>query len=139
MSLQLSPSGTIRRIAGRCIVGLFAAAAVAGTLSARAEQASAAPTYSVQMTLEADGAQSAPRVVTRAGEKFAVVSGAWQIEMTLREGQAPGAVWATAVISKASEVVSTPTLLTHLNENAGIKVGEGDKSFAVSLVVSPQP
>lgn len=72
MSLQLTPAGTIRRRAGRCIVALLATGAIAATLGARAEQAAAAPSYVVTMMLDAGGERSAPSVLARAGEQFAV-------------------------------------------------------------------
>lgn len=139
MSLQQTPSGPVRRLAGRCLVSLLAAAAIAGTLTARAEQAAAAPSYSVAMTMDAGGEQSTPRVVARAGEQFAVASGKWRLEMTVRQAKTPGEVWLVGKILNGPELVSNPTLLARLNENATIKVGDGLKPFAVSMVVSPQP
>jgi beta-lactamase regulating signal transducer with metallopeptidase domain len=139
MSLQLSPSGTIRRLAGRGILALLAAGAFAGTLSAHAEQSAAAPSYAVAMTMDAGGEQSAPRVLTRAGEKFAVASGGWRLEMMVRPAQKPDEVWLTGKVLKGGDVISAPTLLARLNEKATIKVGDADQPFTLSMVVSPQP
>jgi len=134
MSLQLTPSGTIRRRAGRCVVALLATAAVAATLGARAEQAAAAPLYVVEMALDAGGEQSAPRVLARAGEQFAVASGAWRIEMTVREAKTPGDVWLTGRILKGAAIVSAPTLLARVNDKATIKAGD----VTLSLTVLPR-
>lgn len=134
MSLQLPPSGTIRRRVGRCIVALLATGAIAATLGARAEQAAAAPSYVVEMALEADGERSAPSVLARAGEQFAVASGAWRVEMTVREAKTPGDVWLTGRISKGADIVSAPTVLAHVNEKATIKTGD----VTLSLTVTPR-
>jgi beta-lactamase regulating signal transducer with metallopeptidase domain len=140
MSLQPSPSGTVRRLAGRSILALLAAGAFAATLSARAEQSAAKPSYAVAMTMDAGGEQSAPRVLTRADEKFAVASGGWRLEMTVRPAQKADEVWLTGKVLKDGDVISAPTLLARLNEKATIKVGDAGQSlFALSMVVSPQP
>ena len=139
MSLQSTPSGTVRRLAGRCIAALLVAGAIAGTLGARAEPAASAPSYAVALALEAGGERSAPRVLARAGEPFAVASGAWRVEMTVREAPTPGTVWVTSRILKGSDVVSAPTLLARLNEQATIKAGGTDAAVTLSLVVTPQP
>ncbi len=137
MSLQLTPSGTVRHLVGRCIVALLAVGAIAGTLSARAEQAASAPAYSVEMALDAGGEQSTPRVLAKAGEKFAVASGKWRIEITVRQAQTPGDVWLSGKLFNGTDVVSAPTLLARLNEMATIKVGDGNKPFTLSMIVSP--
>jgi beta-lactamase regulating signal transducer with metallopeptidase domain len=139
MSLQPTPSGTVRRLAGRCIATLLVAGAIAGTLGARAEPAASAPSYAVAMSLEAGGERSAPRVLARAGEQFAVASGAWRVEMTVREAQMPGTVWVMSRVLKGKDVVSAPTLLARVNEQATIKAGAADAAVTLSLVVTPQP
>jgi beta-lactamase regulating signal transducer with metallopeptidase domain len=139
MSLQLTPSGAVRRLVGRCIVALLAAGAIAGTLGARAEQAASAPSYLVQMALDAGGERSAPRILARAGEQFAVASGGWRLEMTVREAQAAGTVWLAGKIFKGNDVVSAPTLLARLDDKTTIKVGAGNDAVVLSLTVSPQP
>jgi beta-lactamase regulating signal transducer with metallopeptidase domain len=139
MSLQPTPSGTVRRLAGRCIAALLVAGAIAGTLGARAEPAASAPSYGVAMTLEAGGERAAPRVLARAGEQFAVASGVWRVEMTVREVQMPGTVWVTSRILKGTDVVSAPTLLARVNEQATIKAGDADAAVTLSMVVTPQP
>ena len=139
MSLQLSPSGTVRRLAGRCIVALLATGAIAGTLGARAEQAARAPSYLVDMVLDAGGTRSAPRVLAKAGEPFAVAAGEWRLEMTVREAQASGSVWLAGKLFKGADVVSAPTLLARLDEQATIKTGDGDAAVTLSMTVSPRP
>ena len=134
MSLQLTPSGTIRRRAGRCVVALLATAAVAATLGARAEQAAAAPSYFVTMVLDAGGERSAPSVLARAGEQFAVASGAWRVEMTVREAKTPGDVWLTGRILKGADIVTAPTLLARVNDKATIKAGD----VTLSLTILPR-
>ena len=138
MSLQLTSSGTVRRLVGRCIVGLLATGAIAGTLGARAEQVASAPSYLVQMALDAGGERSAPRVLARAGEQFAVASGVWRLEMTVREAQPAGSVWLAGKIFKGKDIVSAPTMLARLNDKATIKVGAGSDAVALSVTVSPQ-
>ena len=139
MSLHLTSSGPVRRLVGRCIVGLLATGAIAGTLGARAEQVASAPSYLVQMALDAGGERSAPRVLAKAGEQFAVASGAWRLEMTVREAQPAGSVWLAGKIFKGKEIVSAPTLFARLNDKATIKVGAGGDAVALSVTVSPQP
>ena len=139
MNLQHTPPATARRLAGRCMLALLALGAFGATLGVRAEQAASAPSYSVAMTLDAGGERSAPRIVTTAGEKFAVASGDWRIEMTARPGPQPGQVWLAGTLVKNSDIISTPTLLARFNEKSTIKVGEGDAPFALSMTVSPQP
>ena len=137
MQLQSSSPRHSRRIAGRCLVGILALGAVVGTLTAQAEQPAA--TYSVAMTLDADGAQSAPRVLARGGEQFAVATGPWRIEMTVRAAPTAGNVWVAGKIYKDATVISAPTLLARLNDSATIKVGDNSAPFALSMVVSQVP
>ena len=139
MSLQLSPSGIVRRLAGRCIATVLLAGSFTGALSAQAEPVSAAPMYGVAMALEAGGEKSAPSVVAKAGEQFAVASGDWRVEMTVRQGKTPADVWLAGKVFKGKTVVSAPTLLAHVNEKAVIKVGDSNDPFSLSMVVSPQP
>jgi beta-lactamase regulating signal transducer with metallopeptidase domain len=134
MSLQLTPSGTIRRRAGRCIVALLATGAIAATMGARAEQAAAAPSYLVAMVLDAGGERSAPNVLAKAGEQFAVAAGAWRVEMTVREAKTPGNVWLTGRILRGADIVSAPTLLARVNDKATVKAGD----VTLSLIVSPR-
>jgi hypothetical protein len=155
MNLQQTPPGTVRRLAGRCVIALLAVGAFGATLGVRAEQAAANPVYAVNFDaganggaartyyavafdVDANGERSAPRVLAKADERFGVASGDWRIDMTVRPGPAPGQVWIAGTLSKAGEVVSTPKLLARFNEQATIKVGDGDKTFTVSMVISPQ-
>ena len=138
MSLQLPSPGITRRIAGRCVLAVLAAAAIGATLGARAEQAAAAPVYAVALTLDAGGEQAAPRLLAKAGEPFAVASGAWRIEMTVRPGQAVGTAWVSGKLLKNGTVVSAPTLLARVNEKATVQVADGGEAVVLSVVVAPQ-
>lgn len=91
------------------------------------------------MTLDAGAGQSTPSVITRKGEQFAVASGDWRLEMTVRPAQAPGEVWLAGKLIKGADTVSQPTLLARLGQPATIKVGDDTQTFAVSMVVSEQP
>ena len=139
MNLQHTLPGTARRLAGRCVLALLAVSTAGATLGVRAEQAAARPSYMVSMELDADGERSSPRIVARESESVGVASGAWRLDMTVRPGPVSGEVWVAGKLSKNGELVSTPWLLTRLNEKASIKISDGDKAFAVALTVSPQP
>lgn len=139
MRSQLSPSGIVRRLAGRCIATVMVAGVFTGASGAYAEPMKAAPMYSVAMALDAGGAQSAPRIVTKAGEQFAVASGDWRVEMTVRQGKTPADVLLAGKVFKGSTVVSAPTLMAHINEKAVIKVSDSSDPFSLSMVVSAQP
>jgi hypothetical protein len=91
------------------------------------------------MALEADGEKFAPQVLAKAGEQFAVASGDWRVEMTVRQGKTPADVWLAGKIFKGANVVSAPTLMAHVNEKSAIKVGDSSDPFSLSMVVSPQP
>jgi beta-lactamase regulating signal transducer with metallopeptidase domain len=139
MSLQLSSPGFARRFTGRCIVALLAAGSMAATLGARAEQVATAPTYAVAMTFDAGGEHAAPRVLVKAGEAFAIASGNWRIELTVRPATSVNEVWLAGKLIKNDKVVGAPTLLARLGDEATIKAGAGDQAFALSTVVSKQP
>lgn len=160
MQLQHTPPGTVRRLAGRCILTLLAAGAFGATLGARAEQAASTvgPRYAVDLamatasapdiafTLKADafvrqpGKQGIPRILAAAGEQFAVTSGEWRVEMTVRPGDAPDQVWLAGKLFKGTNLVSEPKLLTRVGEPATVKVGDGgSKDFSVAMTVTPQP
>lgn len=156
MSLKHTPPGTIRRLAGRCTLALLAAGAFGATLGARAEQAVAAPQYSVAMAvdpasgqapykiyavamqLDEGGKQSAPRVLTRAGEQFSVATGEWRLDMTLRQADTPDQVWLAGKLFRNKEQVSAPTLLTQIGQRASLKIGEGDQAFSMAMTVTQQ-
>jgi hypothetical protein len=139
MSMQLFPSGIVRRFAGLGIATALVASSFTSALSAHAEEVTATPLYAVSMALEAGGEKSSPRVLAKAGEQFAVASGEWRIEMTVRQGKTPADVWLTSKVFKGSNVVSVPNLMAHLNEKAAIKVGDSNDPFSLSMVVSQQP
>lgn len=137
MRLQPALSNFARRRAGPSIAALLAACALTGTPNAHAEQPAPAPSYAVAMTLDAGGRQSAPRILARAGEQFAVATSDWRLEMTVRQAGKPGDVWLAGKVFKGDAVVGAPTLLARLNEQATIRVGDGDAPFTVSMIVSP--
>lgn len=137
MRLPLTSSETMCAFARRCIAVVLAAGAVAGPLSAHAEQSSAVPSYAVAMAIEASGEKSTPRILAKAGEQFAVVSGEWRFEMTVRPGKTPEDVWLAGKVLKGDTIVSAPTLMAHLNEKSTIKVGDSSNLFTLSMVVSP--
>ena len=139
MQLQSIPPGFCRRIAGRCLVGLLAASAIFGTLAARAGQGATAPAYAVAMTIDAGGRQSATRVLAREGEQFAIATGPWRVEMTVRAAPTAGSVWVAGRVYKDDMIVGTPTLLARANEQIGVKVGDAVNPFAFAMVVTPQP
>jgi bla regulator protein BlaR1 len=137
MQLQSIPPGFPRRLAGRCLVGILAASAVFATLAARAEERAA--TYSVTMTIDAGDTHSSPRVLAREGEPFTIATGPWRVDMTVRAAKQAGTVWVVSKVTRDGTVISTPNLLTRVNEQAGVKAGDGTDPFALSMVVTPVP
>jgi bla regulator protein BlaR1 len=137
MQLQSIPPGFPRRLAGRCLVGILAASAVFATLAARAEERAA--TYSVAMTIDAGDTHSSPRVLAREGEPFTIATGPWRVDMTVRAAKQAGTVWVVSKVTRDGTVISTPNLLTRVNEQAGVKAGDGTDPFALSMVVTPVP
>jgi bla regulator protein BlaR1 len=93
----------------------------------------------VSMALEAGGEKSTPRVLAKAGEQFAVASGNWRVEMTVRPGETPADVWVSSKVFKDSTLVSSPALMAHVNEKAVIKVGDNSDAFSLATTVSVQP
>lgn len=136
MRLQLFPSGIVRRLAGRCIATVMVAGIFTGASSTHAEPMSATPMYAVAMALEAGGKQSAPRIVTKAGEPFAVASGDWRVEMTVRQRKTPADVLLAGKVLKGSTVISAPTRMVHINEKAVIKVSDSSGPLSLSMIVS---
>lgn len=158
MSLQQTPPGTLRRLAGRCLLALLALGAAGATLGVRAEQAAVAPMYSVAlnvdagdslpesfqlfadaMSMDATGTPQTPRVLARAGDTFSVASEGWRVDMSVRPGGAPHEVWVAGKLFKDGKLVTSPTLLAHLGEQASIRVGDSERTFTLVMVVSPQP
>ncbi|MBB6132854.1 hypothetical protein HD842_000965 [Massilia aurea] len=139
MHMQPSTSGTLRRVGTRSIAAILVAGSITGAICANAEPVAPTPTYMVSMALEADGEKSIPRVLAKAGEQFAVASGNWRVEMTVRPGETLTDVWVSSKIFKDSTLISTPTLAAHVNEKAVIKVGDGSDAFSLATTVSPQP
>lgn len=139
MHMQLSTSGTVRRVGTLSIAAILVAGSITGAISANAEPVAPTATYMVSMALEADGEKSIPRVLAKAGEQFAVASGNWRVEMTVRPGETLTDVWVSSKIFKDSTLISTPTLAAHVNEKAAIKVGDGSDAFSLATTVSAQP
>jgi bla regulator protein BlaR1 len=137
MQLQSTLPAVSRRIAGRCLVGVLSAGAIFGTLAARAE--SAAPTYSIAMTIDAGGEHASPRVLAKGGEQFAVATGPWRIEMTVRAAKTAGEIWVVSKVYKDGAVVGAPKLLARLDGPVGVKLGSNVDPFALSMVVTQQP
>lgn len=137
MQLQTTVPALSRRIVGRCLVGVLAAGAVFGTLAARAEPA--APTYSIAMTIDAGGEHSSPRVLAKGGEQFAVATGPWRVEMTVRAAKTAGDIWVVGKVYKDGAVLSAPTLLARLDGPVGVKIGSNVDPFGLSMVVTQQP
>lgn len=155
MSQQQTSPKSRRSFGGHCILASLAMGMITATLNVRAEPAPPSPHYSVAMdvkgdqsspltfyavamTLDANGAQSAPRILTRAGEPFAVASGDWRLEMVVRPGQTPGEAWVAGKLFKGANLVSAPKLLTRYHQKATIQAGDSDKQIILSMVVSPQ-
>ena len=140
MILKPSSSKTVLRFASRCVVSLLTVAGAAFPVSVSADEAPTAQSYAVAMAIDVNGEQSEPRVLAKTGEKFALASGEWRLEMTVRQAQTPGDVWLLGKIFIGSDIVSAPKLLAHINEKATIKVDDGNKPFTtLSMIVSPQP
>jgi bla regulator protein blaR1 len=131
--------GYLRRFIRLSIIPLMSIGALSGTFNAGAQQVPVPSTYSVAMTLDVNGEQSAPRVMAKAGEKFAVASGQWKLEMTVQQTKQSDDVWLTGTVFKGTDIVSAPKLLAHLNQKATIKVGDAATPFTLSMIVSPQP
>jgi len=139
MSLSHTPPGTIRRLAGRCMLALLAAGAIGATVGARAEQATG-PTYSVAMHIDDSGKRSTPRVLARAGESFAVAGDAWRVEMIVSQADKPGEVWLKGKLFRGQEQVGAPALRTRVGETATVRVGNGGGTdFSIEMIVLPQP
>lgn len=132
MRLRPTLPAPVRRHA---TIALLTLAAIAG---ARAEPP-AVPSYAVAMTVDAHGEKSAPRVLAKAGEPFAVASGGWRVEMTVTPARDGDDVWVAGRILEGGAVVSAPTLRTHLNEAAAVRVGDGGAPFTLSMVVARRP
>lgn len=154
MSLQHTPPGNFRRLAGRCTLALLALGAFGATLGARAEQAASAPQYdvaldfdrsaqvtiyAVQMVVKEDDKQSTPRVLARAGEPFGVETDGWRLEVEPSRGSQPDTVWLAAKLYKDKQLVGTPKLLARIGEPATVRVGEGEHAFSIAMTVTQQP
>jgi bla regulator protein BlaR1 len=139
MHIQLYTCGTVRRFATRSIGTILVAGYITGAISAHAEPVATTSTYMVSMALEAGGEKSTPRVLAKAGEQFAVASGNWRVEMTVRPGETPADVWVSSKVFKDSTLVSSPALMAHVNEKAVIKVGDNSDAFSLATTVSVQP
>lgn len=156
MSLQQTPPGQLRRLAGRCTLVLLVAGGFFATLGVRAGQPAVTPRYAVALALadagrllvplkiaadsfQETGKHSLPRVLTRAGEKFSVSSGEWQLDMVVSPADTPDKVWLAAKLFKGSTLVTAPKLLARIGETATVRVGDGDKDFSLAMTVTPQP
>lgn len=158
MNLQHTLPGNPRRVAGRCLVAALAFGAAGAAFGVRAEATASASAYAVAMAIDATSVgrapfqvqggafevdpgkgESAPRVITHAGENFSVAANGWRAEMVLRPANGANEVWVYAKLFKGSELVSTPTLLSRIGEKATIQVGDSDQARTLSMIVTPQP
>jgi beta-lactamase regulating signal transducer with metallopeptidase domain len=156
MSLQQTPPGQLRRLAGRCTLALLVAGGFFATLGVRAAQPAATPKYAVALEIKdagrllvplklaADsfqetGKQSLPRVLTSAGEKFSVSSGEWRLDMVVSPANTPETVWLAGKLFKGTTLVTAPKLLARIGEAATVRVGDGDKDFSMAMTVTSQP
>ena len=92
--------------------------------------------YDVVIVGSGAGGGMAGYVLAKAGEAFAIASGDWRIEFTLRPAQSANEVWLAGKFIKNDKVVGAPTLLSRLGDKATVKAGAGDEAFALSMVVS---
>ncbi|MGH8853427.1 MAG: hypothetical protein ACREWI_04010, partial [Telluria sp.] len=94
--------------------------------------------YAVEILMKEGDQKATPRVLTRAGERFGVATGAWRLDMSVRQGETRDTVWLAGKLYKDKELVSAPTLLARVGEAATVKVGEGEPAFTMSMTVTPQ-
>jgi bla regulator protein BlaR1 len=137
MQLQSTPPHPSRRLAGRCLLGLCAAGALFAALAVQAGQPAA--TYSVALTIDAGSVHSAPRVLAKDGQQFAVATGPWRVETTVRAAKSAGDVWIASKIYKHQKIVGTPTVLAHVGASVGVKVDDDDGQLALLMVVVQAP
>jgi len=78
-------------------------------------------------------------ILARSGESFSVASDGWRIDMTVRQGDTADQVWLAGKLYKDKALVSTPTLLTRLGEQATVRVGDGDALFSLAMKVTAKP
>ena len=138
MSLQCSMYRIYRRRAGRWFATLLLAGSFVASLSIHAEPSADAPSFAVAIELDTGRTKSVPQVFVKAGEQFDVVSGDWRVEVTVRKTNTSSDVLLASKVFKGLSLVSTPTLITKVNEKAAIKVQvEGScDPLNVSMVVS---
>ena len=141
MSLQCAMSGTSRRRAGRWFATSLIAGSFVASLSIHAEPIADAPSFAVAIELDTGGKIVAPQVFVKTGEQFDLVSADWRVEMTVRKTNTSSDVLLAGKLFKGLSVVSTPTLITKVNETAAIKVQvEGScDPLNLAMVVSPTP
>ena len=130
--------GTARRLAGRLTIGLLLAA---GGISAWAAQGAAAhsASYSVAMRINANGTESAPRIVTRAGEQAVISIGPEDKRLTLQLKLTPSSeetVYLHSTLSLNGEVISKPVLLLKKDQPGSIAVGKDGVDFKMEFTVS---
>jgi len=91
--------------------------------------------YDVNMTIGIHGEQSAPRLLVRQGEPFAVAGEhggkPWRVEFTLDRTQ-DRMVRLTGKIFEDGETIAAPVLVGPLGEGVSVKVGD---DVQVALVV----
>lgn len=138
LNLNRTRVGTARRVIGQFTIGLLLAA---GGISAWAAQGATldAPTYSVAMRVQVNGADAAPRIVTRAGEEASISVGPDDKRITLNLKLTPSgaeAVYLHSSLSLNGEVVSEPILLLKKDQPGSIAMAKDGADLRMEFTVS---
>lgn len=138
LNLNRTRVGTARRVIGQFTIGLLLAA---GGISAWAAQGATldAPTYSVAMRVQVNGADAAPRIVTRAGEEASISVGPDDKRITLNLKLTPSgaeAVYLHSSLSLNGEVVSKPILLLKKDQPGSIAMAKDGADLRMEFTVS---
>jgi len=112
-------------------------AAVIGACALQVQaQAPAAGTYEVRMKLAIHGENSAPRLLVREHEPFAVAGEhggkPWRVEFTLDKTGDARTVRLAGKIIEGGRTLAAPVLIGKLGEQLGVKVGD---DLRLSMVV----
>ena len=140
LNLNRTHFGTARRMAGSLVVGLLLAT---GGLAAWAAQSAAADAavYSVAMRVHANGTDTTPRIVTRAGQEASVSLGPDDKRVTLHLKLTPSgkeAVYLHSTLSLNGEVMSKPVLLLKKDQPGTIVLDRDGVHFRMEFTVSDE-
>jgi len=118
-------------------LGKLTLAALIGACALQVQaQAPAAGTYEVRMKLGIHGEDSAPRLLVRENEPFAVAGEhggkPWRVEFTLDKTGDARTVRLTGKILDGGQTLAAPILVGKLGEQVGVKVGD---DLRLSMVV----